>query len=211
MDNPIEEQINELSSLVYQTTYINAPKAELSGVELEFRTRFDMPLEQQWFRDRDWLFSTNYTFTSAEIVVDPGDLVFSGSENRQILATDLGLEDGDKLQGTPENIFNLQFGWQSDVEQATLLVGWVDERILQRGDQRLGLEDVLEDPGIQVDLVYRRDFTFLDRVMTLGLSARNILDEAHEEFVNTNTEIGRIEFNTYDRGTSLSASLTAKF
>lgn len=211
IDNPIEEQINELSSLVYQTTYINAPKAELSGVELEFRTRFDVPLEQQWFRDRDWLFSTNYTFTSAEIVVDPGDLVFSGSENRQILATDLGLEDGDKLQGTPENIFNLQFGWQSDVEQATLLVGWVDERILQRGDQRLGLEDVLEDPGIQVDLVYRRDFTFLDRVMTLGLSARNILDEAHEEFVNTNTEIGRIEFNTYDRGTSLSASLTAKF
>ena len=211
IENPIEEQINELSSLVYQTTYINAPKAELFGFELEYRNRFDMPFDHPWFLDRDWIFSTNYTFTSAELVVDPTDLVFSGSENRDILATDLGLSDGDKLQGTPENIFNLQFGWESDVEQATLLVGWVDERILQRGDLRLGLEDVLEDPGIQLDFVYRRDFTFRDKDFTLGLSARNILDEAHQEYVDTSTDVGRIEFNTYDRGTSLSASLTAKF
>ncbi len=211
IENPIEEQINELSSLVYQTTYINAPMAELFGFELEYRNRFDMPFDHPWFLDRDWIFSTNYTFTSAELVVDPTDLVFSGSENRDIFATDLGLSDGDKLQGTPENIFNLQFGWESDVEQATLLVGWVDERILQRGDLRLGLEDVLEDPGIQLDFVYRRDFTFRDKDFTLGLSARNILDEAHQEYVDTSTDVGRIEFNTYDRGTSLSASLTAKF
>ncbi len=211
IENPIEEQINELSSLVYQTTYINAPKAELFGFELEYRNRFDMPFEGTWWQDRDWIFSTNYTFTSAELVVGPSDLIFSGSENRDILASDLGLSDGDKLQGTPENIFNLQFGWESDVEQATLLLGWVDERILQRGDARLGLEDVIEDPGIQLDFVYRRDFTFGGKDLTLGLSARNILDEAHEEFVNTATDVGRIEFNTYDRGTSLSASLTAKF
>lgn len=211
IENPIEEQINELSSLVYQTTYINAPMAELFGAELEFRTRFEMPFEGQWFQDRDWIFSTNYTFTQAELVVDAADLVFSGSENRNILASDLGLNDGDKLQGTPENIFNLQFGWESDVEQATVLVGWVDERILQRGDLRLGLEDVIEDPGIQVDLVYRRDFMFGDHEVTLGLSARNLLDEAHEEFINTSTDVGRVEFNTYERGTSLSASLTAKF
>ncbi|MCH9752147.1 MAG: TonB-dependent receptor [Alphaproteobacteria bacterium] len=209
--NPIEEQINELSSLVYQTTYINAPKAELFGLELEYRNRFDMPFEGAWWQDRDWIFSTNYTFTSAELIVDDADLVFSGTENRTVLATDLGLSDGDKLQGTPENIFNLQFGWESDVEQATLLVGWVDERILQRGDLRLGLEDVLEDPGIQVDFVYRRDIELAGKELTFGFSARNLLDEAHEEFVNTTTDIGRVEFNTYDRGTSLSASLTAKF
>lgn len=211
IENPIEEQINELSSQVYQTTYINAPKAELLGAEFEYRTRFEMPLEAQWFQDRDWIFSTNYTYTSAELVVDAADLVFSGSENRQILATDLGLSDGDTLQGTPENIFNLQFGWETDVEQATLLLGWVDERILQRGDLRLGLEDVLEDPGIQLDFVYRRDITFGGKDLTLGISARNLLDEAHEEYINTSTDLGRVEFNTYDRGTSLSASLSAKF
>ncbi len=211
IENPIEEQINELSSLVYQTTYINAPKAELFGLELEYRNRFVMPFEGTWWQDRDWIFSTNYTFTSAELVIDAGDLVFSGSENRDILATDLGLNNGDKLQGTPENIFNLQFGWESDVEQATLLLGWVDQRILQRGDARLGLEDVIEDPGIQLDFVYRRDVTFGGKDLTLGLSARNLLDEAHQEFLNTATDTGRVEFNTYDRGTSLSASLTAKF
>ena len=211
IENPIEEQINELSSLVYQTTYINAPKAELYGLELEYRNRFSLPFEQSWFLDRDWIFSTNYTYTSAELVVDPTDVVFSGTENRSVLATDLGLADGDKLQGTAENIFNLQFGWESDVEQATLLLGWVDERILQRGDPRLGLEDVIEDPGFQLDFVYRRDFIIRGKEFTLGLSARNILDEAHEEFMNTQTDVGRVEFNTYDRGTSLSASLTAKF
>lgn len=211
IENPIEEQINELSSLVYQTTYINAPKAELFGFELEYRNRFDIPLEGKWWQDRDWIFSTNYTFTSAELIIDAGDQVFSGSENRDILATDLGLNNGDKLQGTPENIFNLQFGWESDVEQATLLLGWVDQRILQRGDARLGLEDVIEDPGVQLDFVYRRDVSFGGKDVTLGLSARNLLDEPHEEFLNTATEVGRVEFNTYDRGTSLSASLTAKF
>ena len=55
-----------------------------------------------------------------------------------------------------------------------------------------------------------RDTSLASRTQIL-FRFRNLLDEAHEEFVNTATDVGRIEFNTYDRGTSLSASLTAKF
>jgi len=210
--NPIEEFafINPGGSL--QTSFINAPEAELYGAEFEFRTRFEMPIDQIWFNDRDWLFSFNYTFTSTEISASSDDFV-AGPFSTQPVAGDLFGLDGAELQGTPENILNLQFGWQTDVEQATLLLNWVDERILQRGraDGTSRIADVVEDPGIQLDFVYRRDFTFNNKEFTLGLSARNILNEDNQEFQLNGGELGRTEFNTYERGTSLSASVTAKF
>ncbi len=210
--NPIEEFsfINPGGAL--QTSFINAPEAELFGAELEFRTRFGMPIDQAWFNDRDWLFSINYTYTETEISATADDLVV-GPFSATPIAGDLFGLDGAQLQGTPENILNLQFGWDNDVEQATLLLNWVDERILQRGraDGTSRIADVLEDPGIQLDFVYRRDFTFDGKDLTLGLSARNLLGEKHEEFQLNGGELGRTEFNTYERGTSLSASLTAKF
>lgn len=211
--NPIEEFsfINPGGAL--QTSFINAPEAELYGAELEFRTRFEMPIDQVWFNQRDWLFSVNYTYTSAEISADASDLVVGPFSPIPISGDLFGL-DGAELQGTPEHIFNLQFGWESDVEQATLLLNWVDERILQRGraDGTSRIADVIEDPGVQLDFVYRRDFTFGDQDFTLGLSARNILNEDNQEFqLNEGNPLGRTEFNTYERGTSLSASVTAKF
>ena len=210
--NPIEEFafINPGGAL--QTSFINAPQAELYGAEFEFRTRFEMPIDQAWFSDRDWLFSVNYTYTTTEITAGPEDLVTGPFSTTPIAGNLFGL-DGAELQGTPENIFNLQFGWETDVEQATLLLNWVDERILQRGraDGTSRIADVIEDPGIQLDFVYRRDLTIGDHDLTLGLSARNILNEDNQEFQLNGGDLGRSEFNTYERGTSLSASLTAKF
>ena len=210
--NPIEEFsfINPGGAL--QTSFINAPEAELLGAEFEFKTRFEMPIDQTWFNQRDWLFSFNYTYTSTEISAGEDDLVAGPFSPVPVPGNLFGL-DGAQLQGTPENILNLQFGWDNDIEQATLLLNWVDERILQRGrpDGTSQIADVLQDPGIQLDFVYRRDLTFGDRDFTLGLSARNILGEKNEEYQLNGGELGRTEFNTYERGTSLSASVTAKF
>lgn len=212
IENPIEEYQFSTSTFVFETTFINSPRAELFGGELEYRTRFDMPFEGAFWQDRDWLFSANYTYTQSEIVASSTDLIFEPVTS-QFISADLFAIDGASLQGTPEHIINLQFGWETDVEQMTLLLGWVDQRILQRGIPLPGRElpDVIEDPGVQLDLVYRRDFTFGDRDVTLGLSARNLLNEANEEFQENGGDLGRTEFNTYERGTSLSASLTAKF
>ena len=210
--NPIEEFsfINPGGAL--QTSFINAPEAELLGAEFEFKTRFEVPIDQTWFNQRDWLFSFNYTYTSTEISAGEDDLVAGPFSPVPVPGNLFGL-DGAQLQGTPENILNLQFGWDNDIEQATLLLNWVDERILQRGrpDGTSQIADVLQDPGIQLDFVYRRDLTFGDRDFTLGLSARNILGEKNEEYQLNGGELGRTEFNTYERGTSLSASVTAKF
>ncbi|KJS39852.1 MAG: TonB-dependent receptor [Hyphomonas sp. BRH_c22] len=210
--NPIEEVQYSTASFVFETTFINSPKAELYGAELEYRTNFAMPISNPWMDDREWLFSANYTYTASEVQAQDDDLVFDPISRSLRNASLFGL-DGSDLQGTPENILNAQFGWQSDVEQMTLLVGWVDERILQRGFGvgAAALPDVIEDPGIQLDLVYNRDFTIAGREMSLGLKGRNLLGEKHIEYQTSESDVGRTEYNTYERGTTISASLSTTF
>lgn len=210
--NPIEEVQYSTASFVFETTFINSPKAELYGAELEYRTNFSMPISNPWMDDREWLFSANYTYTASEVQAQDEDQVFDPISRSLRDASLFGL-DGSDLQGTPENILNAQFGWQSDVEQMTLLVGWVDERILQRGFGvgAAALPDVIEDPGIQLDLVYNRDFTIAGRELSLGLRGRNLLGEKHTEYQTSESEIGRTEYNTYERGTTISASLSTTF
>ena len=50
--NPIEEVQYSTASFVFETTFINSPKAELYGLELEYRTRFEMPLPGAFFDAR---------------------------------------------------------------------------------------------------------------------------------------------------------------
>lgn len=204
IQNPIEEVVFRLDR--FQTRFINAPEATLFGVELEYRTKFDMPFEVPLLKDAKWLFATNYTYTKSEVNAGAGTTIVSPIDFQSRPSSEFGL-DGSQLQGTPENIFNLQFGFETDVDQMTLLVGWVDERILRRG---LGSTlPVFEKPGVNVDLVYKRDFTVGGTDFTMGLSGRNLAGADHEEFQNYAR--GRNEVNSYDRGRNLSISLTAKY
>ncbi|MCA8901106.1 MAG: TonB-dependent receptor [Hyphomonas sp.] len=211
IERPIEEVQFSTSTFVFESTFINSPKAEVQGAEFEYRTKFAMPLEAKFFADRDWLFSINYTYTDSEVQAAAGDTIFDPISRSVRDAADFAL-DGSVLQGTPENIANLQFGWEGEKDQMTLLLGWVDERVLQRGLLQVGAElpDVIEDPGVQLDLVCKRDFSIAGRDLTLSLSGRNLLNQEHREYQN-DAVLGETDFNTYDRGTSLSASLTARF
>jgi len=211
LEDPIEEVQFSTSTFVFETTFINSPEATVQGVELEYRTYFQMPFEIEWFQNRDWRFSINYTFTDSEVQAGANDLVFDPITGTQRLASLYNL-DGSQLQGTSENIVNAQFGWETDVEQLTLLLNWVDDRILQRGLTQPGAElpDVIESPGVQLDLNYRRDFEIDGQSFTLEAGARNILDEDHREF-QINPTIGETEFNTYERGRTFQVSLTAHF
>jgi TonB-dependent receptor len=205
IDKPIEEVVIPGEGRV-QTNFINAPEATLYGAELEFRTKFDMPFDVPFLDGEQWLFSTNYTYTKSEVEAPAGTTVISPTDFTRRSATEFGL-DGSPLQGTPEHIFNLQFGVETDTQQLTLLVGWVDERILRRG---IGaLQPVYETPGTNVDLVYRQDFTIGEQDFTFGVSGRNLLGEDAEQFQTYAR--GRNEVNSYERGQSFSVSLTAKY
>jgi outer membrane receptor protein involved in Fe transport len=211
IENPIEEVQFSTSTFVFETTFINSPEATVQGVELEFRRYFNLPIDNAFLNDRDFRFSVNYTYTDSEVTAGANDMVFDPITGTPVAASRFGL-DGSVLQGTPEHIVNAQLGWESDVEQLTLLLNWVDERVLQRGLTQPGAElpDVIEDPGFQLDLTYSRDFDVQGQPITLGLSARNLLNEDHIEF-QRNPTIGVTNFNTYERGTTFSASLTARF
>jgi outer membrane receptor protein involved in Fe transport len=201
--NPIEEVIVRLERSF--TRFINAPEATLLGGELEYRTSYDLPFETGFFADTKLIFAANYTYTSTEVVAGAGATVVSPIDFRVVQASQFSL-DGTQLQGTPENIANLQIGYEKDNQQLTLLIGWVDERIARRG---LGtVPTVIEQPGTNIDLTFKQDFKIGDAEWTFGFSGRNLLDEDNQEFQNS--ALGRTEYNTFKRGRSFSLSLAMK-
>jgi outer membrane receptor protein involved in Fe transport len=209
IENPIEEVVTEPSTFNYLVRFINAPRATVQGAEFEYRVRFDSPVNVPGFVSPRVLFSANYTYTQSEVQADAGDVIINPLTGVPTPASAFAL-DGSQLQGTPENILNVQIALEDATTQLTLLVGWVDERILQRGfGAGGGLPDIVEDPGINVDLVWRHDFTLADRAFTIGLAGRNLLDTEHREYQAT--DVGDFDVNTYDRGRSWSASLTTRF
>jgi len=209
IENPIEEVVTEPSTFNYLVRFINAPRATIEGAEFEYRGNFDAPFAVPGFIAPTLFFAANYTYTNSEIEAGADDFIINPLTGVSTPASVFGI-DGSAMQGTPENILNLQFGVEDENTQLTLLVGWVDTRILQRGfGDTGGLPDIVEDPGVNVDLVYRHDFTVNGRDITLGLSGRNLLGEEHREYQET--DVGDFEVNTFDRGRNFSASLTMQF
>jgi outer membrane receptor protein involved in Fe transport len=201
--DPIEEVIVRLERSF--TRFINAPEATLYGAELEYRTSYDLPFDTGFLANSKLIFAANYTYTFSEVSAADGVSVISPIDFRRVAASQFGL-DGTQLQGTPENIANLQIGYEGENTQLTLLIGWVDERIARRG---LGsVPSVIEQPGTNVDLVLKHDFKVAGNDVSLSLSGRNLLDEDNQEFQLSN--LGRTEANTFQRGRSFSVSLTLK-
>jgi TonB-dependent receptor len=206
IENPIEEVIVPAQSGATITRFLNAPEATLYGVEVEFRTTFEMPFEAPFLVEPTWLFNINYTYTSSEVTAGSGSTVVSPIDFRRVAASQFGL-DGSELQGTPEHIVNLQFGYETDMSQLTLIAGYVSERIAQRG---LGaLPTVFDEPGVNLDLVLRQDFEVFGTLLTFGASGRNLLGTDFQEYQVS--RLGRTDYNTYARGRSFSLSVTAKW
>lgn len=210
IDNPIEEILFTTTGDSFDTTFINSPKAQLYGGEAEYRTRFGISWND-WFDRREWLFGVNYTYTQSEIKVKDGDQVINPLSGFSEDASLFGLA-GQPLQGTPKHIVNSQFGWEGEKDRFTVLLGWVDERILQRGSPAGGIPAVIEKPGVQLDAIYGIDIELFGSEASISLSGRNLLATEHQEYqLSDATPAGRTEFLTYDRGRSLSASITARF
>ncbi|MBO9500320.1 TonB-dependent receptor [Brevundimonas sp. A19_0] len=208
IENPIESTINDIGSVIQQT-YLNAPNATLMGFEVDAKKYWEMP-DHSWsfIANKRWLVQANYTFTDSEVNVDAGDTVrvlSAGGAERP--ASDY-IIDGSRMQGQSEHLANLQLGWEDDMarSQATILVTWVSERSSARG--RPGEPDLIQEPGVMLDFVYRKDFEWGGRDMGLAIELRNLLDEEYLEY----QELGnRITANGYDLGQSGSISLTTRF
>ncbi|WP_269716788.1 TonB-dependent receptor domain-containing protein [Caulobacter sp. NIBR2454] len=208
IDKPIESVVSEQGATIVQT-YVNAPSATLYGFEIDAKKYFDLPMEGAWFSSKRWLAMANYTYSTSDVKVGDGDVVYPlGAGGAARPASDY-VKDGSRLQGQSEHIANVQFGFEDEAarSQATVLLTYVSERISARG--RTEQPDLIQDPGVMLDFTYRKTFTHWDQDFTFSFEARNLLDTEYEEYQELGG--GRVDNNRYGLGTSVSFGLSAQF
>lgn len=208
IDKPIE-QFTGFNDNTPETSFANAPAARLYGAELEVQKYF--PLDERFgdgfLGERRAVVIGNYTWTSSEIILKPGDTVSVYGTATQP-ATNFFV-DGSPLTGQSDHIVNLQLGLEKlgGLSQQTILLSYASDRVTSRGPS--GLPDIYESPGLRVDLVARESFTLFDRDLELKLEARNIFGQDYEEFQERGGNY--VYYNRYDIGTTFSASVTFSF
>ena len=208
LDRPVEAVVVQQSASVFQT-YLNAPEAILYGAEIDFKRVFDSPIKGAFFDTKEFLLQANYTYTTSEVKAGAGDVVFPlQAAGQPRPATDF-IVDGTRLQGQSEHIANLQIGWEDEAarSQLTLLANYASERVTARAPA--GQPDFLQDPGINLDLVYKKGFDIQGKAFTLDIKAKNLLQEDFDEYQSGNG--GFVQVNQYEVGTTVSVGLSAEF
>ena len=213
IDRPIEPFVSIGADTSFTTRFANAPTAELYGAEIEFQwtqSLFDWGASG-WLESKQLILATNYTFTQSELQVADGDTTRLFTAGVGAVETDATLffNDGDPLTGQSDHLVNLQFGIedQDKLQQFTILANFASDRVTRRGTA--GLPDIVENPGLTIDLVARQEVNLIKVPLELKLEARNIFGRGNFEF----QEVGenRIEINSFDVGTSFSFSVSAEF
>jgi outer membrane receptor protein involved in Fe transport len=208
IDKPIES-FTSFSDNTPITSYANAPRATLTGFELEIQKYFDLDLafDSPFFASRRGVAIANYTWSDSKIEVGAGDTTeFFGIATQP--ASNF-FNDGSPLTGQSNHLVNLQFGLEDldSLSQQTLLISYASDRAFSRG--AAGLPDVVESPGIMVDFVLRQGLNWFGQDLELKLEARNLLETKYEEFQERGGN--KVFFNRYDAGVKFSASISAKF
>jgi len=209
IEKPVESVVAEQGNTIQQT-YLNAPKAILYGAEIEIRTTFTDPLPDAWWiGGKDIFLQSNYTWSQSEVQVNPGDTVFALSGAGAAEPAENFIIDGSRLQGQSEHVVNLQLGWEDPIatEQGTFILNYVSERSSARG--RPGEPDYIQEPGVTLDFVYRREFDAYGKPVTFTFKANNLTDEdylEHQEFGG-----GEVIIQQYDLGVGYSFGLSTRF
>ncbi|MNU71263.1 TonB-dependent Receptor Plug Domain protein [compost metagenome] len=208
LEKPIESSVVDQGASISQT-FLNAPEAVVQGAEIELKKYFEFPSAGPDFvANKRWLMSGNYTYSNSEVRVGAGDMVITQNSLGVAQPASFYVVDGSRLQGQSDHVANLQLGWEDDTarSQATLILNYVSERTSARG--RPGEPDLVQDPGVFLDFVYRKDFEVMGRELGLGIELRNLLRTDYDEY----QELGqKVRVNNYDLGASASVSLTARF
>ena len=131
---------------------------------------------------------------------------------RTVSSTATTPSDGAPRTGQADHRVNRQCGLEADdpLSQQTILVTYASDRVVSRGLNGTPPQpDVIESPGLRIDLVMREGFKLLGQTLEGKLEVRNILGRKREEFQRAGDN--RIEVNSYDVGTTVALSLSAEF
>ena len=212
LNKPVEAIITDVGNQ-RQQSFLNAPKARIFGAEIEFKKYFDfIDSPSPFIANKRWLVQANYTWSDSSVQVGAGDTVLSLGGAGAPEQASFFIQDGSRLQGQSEHVANVQLGWEDDTDrsQATIIVNYVSERITARGAGAAGSRepDYIQNPGVFLDFVYRKDFTVMDRDLGFALELRNLLQTKFDEYQKLGN---KILINNYALGSSASISLTARF
>lgn len=207
IDKPIEAY-TALSDSSINTSYANAPKARLYGVEFDVQKYFPLDglSDGGFWASRRFVVIGNYTWTQSKIRVGADDTTVI---NGVVQAASNYFFDGAPLTGQSDHLVNLQLGLedQDRLSQQTLLLTYASPRVTSRGPS--GQPDLLEKPGIQIDFVARQGLSLLGREVDLKFEARNLTGRRYQEVQQSGDN--RIYFNRYKLGRTFSLSASLKF
>lgn len=200
IENPIETYTG-FTDNDPETSFANAPRANLWGVEAE--AQYDVAL----FGSRRGIVIANYTYTNSQVQVNAGDTVLIYGSGEQP-ATNV-FRDGVPLTGQSDHLVNVQLGMEDSdsLSQQTFLLSYASKRVTSRAP--FGQPDIYEYPGFRLDFVARQGVTVAGVDMELKLEIRNITGTGYKEYQESGSN--RIYYNRYDVGTSGSIGLSLNF
>jgi hypothetical protein len=208
IENPIEA-FTGFNDNTPVTSFANAPRATLLGVEFESQKYFDVNewFDSPFFASRRGVVIGNYTWSESKIKVGARDTVDVFGTTTQPASN--FFIDGSPLTGQSNHLVNLQLGLENldSLSQQTLLVSYASDRAFSRG--AAGLPDVVESPGVMVDFVVRQGVNWFGQDVELKFEARNLLRTEYQEFQQRGAN--KVFFNRYDSGVKFSASFSTSF
>ncbi|KCZ94310.1 TonB-dependent receptor domain-containing protein [Hyphomonas johnsonii] len=214
LENPIEEFLVSLEPV--RTSFINVPSAKLYGFEIEYEQKLPMQRWTGWsfFDSRDLQIKTNYTWSDSEIDANGDVAINAGSPLfpvRGLTPAAGRIEDGRRLQGQSEHLFNLQIGLLNEEagSELNLLVNYVSDRIRTGEFVARGVPAFTEQPPTRIDLVWNKSFGGDGTDYEFSLNIENILGEGYQAYQELNGD--RVDIDTYDEGTVFSFGLKRKF
>jgi outer membrane receptor protein involved in Fe transport len=225
IDRPIEQAgFYPSPDATLQTGFTFLPKATLWGVEAEAQKYVPLESLGNFFASRRLLLLANYTYTQSQITADgscvPNPAAALGSPGIGGCAAGFGranllFRDGAPLTGQSDHLVNVQIGLEDTaaLSQVTLLFNYASDRVTNRGPSNLSGQgfqpDIVERPGIRLDLVARQGFEVAGANLEVKAEARNLTGTRYSESQDFGTN--QVFINRYNLGRIFSLGVTAQF
>ena len=210
-----------------QTGFTYLPRASLYGGEVEVQKYVPLAALGEAFGTVRGVLVANYTYTKSSIVADgtcvpnPSSSATPGAPGLLGCPSGFGpanklFRDGAPLTGQSDHLVNLQIGVEdtASLSQATLLFNYASNRVTNRGPSLLGGDafqpDIVEHPGIRVDLVARQGVEVAGSKVEVKFEARNLTHTKYREsqtFANGN----EVFINRYNLGRVFSLGVSTTF
>jgi outer membrane receptor protein involved in Fe transport len=212
IDRPIEAVATIAGGGALLTTFANAPRAQLYGVEVELQRYWPLASLGAGWESYRLVTIGNYTFSESELQVRDGDTTILNDVRGARPASEV-FTNGDRMTGQSRHLANLQLGIENTerLQQATFLVNYASPRVTSRGPSsgQARQSDIVEDPGFSLDFVAREGVRLFGGQAELSLEVRNILGNDYREYQQVGDS--EIEINSYDVGTSFSLGISLTF